>query len=399
MEALESCLDQTRAPRAILLVDDTTHAAGQEAVRAASRLDERIQVIRNSGRGLVDALNTGLSHTHTPFMARMDADDVSLPSRFQLQEDFLDQHSNLVALGGLVRYVNEQGNELAPIPWTRLGFPLTPTEVVLTLAHTNAVFHPTAMVRTSAIKAVGGYRSSYPHIEDFDLWIRLQGLGDIANLDVSVLLYRRHDDQVGEQHGEVQRHQVTRLQSDIDAGLFRASPRPTTLSPIALVIGGDISSRWATQRVLEISEAAARPVSLHLRPQESWTPEEARSIFIAALRRGIVSPSVNSTQRAWDARDRLWAEGLPDSCPVVEVHLRRGLTEARGPSGWDLLEATGASVTQRDAGAGNSRFRTHQPPGARARVSRILDSLRPPRASLRLFHSPAQWIDQVTLNP
>lgn len=323
-QALQSCLDQTRPPASIVVIDDTTRTSSRGVVGATARLSDAITVVPNRGRGLVDALNTGLALAETPYVARMDADDICVSTRFAQQEDYLDRHAAVVAVGGLVRYVDEAGGALPRIPWTSRGFPLSPESVSIALAHTNGVFHPTAMMRTDALKAVGGYRSTYAHVEDYDLWLRLQALGDIANLDEELLLYRRHGDQIGERHGATQAEQVARLHRDFDGGRWASLPSLCPPALAAVSMSGIIPPHVAASLVLDVARSTPLPLSLFLDPYPAWSPSDVRSVRIAALRRGLTDVTVCHAGEDSPTAQLTWSRRLAESCTTLDMHFNQG---------------------------------------------------------------------------
>lgn len=322
-QALHSCLDQTRPPASIVIIDDTTTASSRGVVGATARLSDAITVVPNRGRGLVDALNTALALVETPYVARMDADDICVSTRFAQQEDYLDRHAAVVAVGGLIRYVDEAGRALPRIPWTSQGFPLSPESVSIALAHTNGVFHPTAMMRTDALKAVGGYRSTYAHVEDYDLWLRLQALGDIANLDEELLFYRRHGDQIGERHAATQAEQVARLHREFDGGRWASptSPHPPALAAVSM--SGIIPPHVTASLVLDLARSTPLPLSLFLDPCPAWNTSDVRSVRIAGLRRGLTDVTVCHAGDDSLAAQLTWSGRLAESCKILDMHFNQ----------------------------------------------------------------------------
>ena len=98
--AIDSILAQTMGDFIFYIVDDgSTDASGDIAARKAAT-DRRIRLIRQSNQGIVASMNRMLGRVETPFVARMDADDISLPDRFALQLAHFDRTPTLGALGG-----------------------------------------------------------------------------------------------------------------------------------------------------------------------------------------------------------------------------------------------------------------------------------------------------------
>lgn len=170
--ALRSVLAERSVALEVLAVDDGS-TDGSAAI-AASLDDPRVRVVPARGRGLVAALETGRRLARAPILARMDADDVSLPGRLAAQHRALMAHPRVAALGsrvkvvgggeGLERYVAWQNGLCSEEEHRRELFVEAP------------LCHPSVVLRASAVEAVGGYRAGdFP--EDYDLWLRLDAAG------------------------------------------------------------------------------------------------------------------------------------------------------------------------------------------------------------------------------
>jgi len=178
--AVESLLAQTQRSWELIAVDDGSRDASADLLSAAATSDDRIRVSATSAqhRGIVAALNLGLSEARAPLVARMDADDCMHRRRLELQKRALDDDPDLFAstcrvqafpswsLGeGMRRYLDWQNSLLEPEDLARERFIESP------------LLHPTAMMRTSELRErLGGWRDAgWP--EDWDLFLRAFELG------------------------------------------------------------------------------------------------------------------------------------------------------------------------------------------------------------------------------
>lgn len=338
-EAVASCLAQTRPPARVLVIDDATTADGHDAIRRVADLDPRVEVVANTGTGLVDALNTGVDLVETPFIARMDADDICLRRRFELQENVLLGDPTVVAVGGLVRYMDENGALLPNIPWVKQGFPVTALQALRSSAYSNPVFHPTAMMRTNALKAVGGYRNRFTHIEDYELWTRLLSMGDIVNVPKDVLHYRRHASQVGEVHGGAQAQMVEQLRADLTDPALARRPAPYIRIERGYVLSGDLKPADAIGLVRELARCAARPVAVLVASSTPLSDDDKRSIRLAASIGGLAYVTVVE-QDALRTGIREWAASLPGAAAVVQVNVEQAGFGAPRPLARRLVHAT-----------------------------------------------------------
>jgi glycosyltransferase involved in cell wall biosynthesis len=199
--ALESILSQTVRELDVLVVDDRSTDGTARACGVYQRRDSRVRLASAKGSGLVDALNQGIEQTAAPLIARMDADDIALPKRLELQREFLHAHSDIAAVGTQVRFIGENGRPTGKTS----TLPVCPAQVGRILLKFCCIRHPTVMMRRSAVEKAGGYRNQAPYAEDLDLWLRVAENGKLANLDEVLLEYRQHPAQISEQRAWTQR--------------------------------------------------------------------------------------------------------------------------------------------------------------------------------------------------
>lgn len=188
-EALESVLNQTLPPDEVVIVEDGPIGEGLESVvkKASRRLKERLKVVKlKTNRGLGVALQEGLLACTYPIVARMDADDIALPERFEKECRYLDEHPDTDLVGGWIAEFSESPEKIDAIR----KVPTTHSEILAFSRFRNPMNHMTVMFRKDAVLDVGGYRS-FPGFEDYHLWVRMLKSGKrMANLD-EVLVYAR----------------------------------------------------------------------------------------------------------------------------------------------------------------------------------------------------------------
>jgi glycosyltransferase involved in cell wall biosynthesis len=183
--ALASLRAQTFADFELLVIDDGSRDATLSIASRHAAEDPRVKVLHNPGKGLVDALNFGLNKARAEIVARMDADDIALPTRFERQLEHWAGEPGLLALGTATVRIDGNGTRFETIvPPTR------PQAVAEALMRVNVVAHPSVIMDRSAVLAAGGYRPAYLLAEDYDLWLRLAEKGPLANLPEPLLEYR-----------------------------------------------------------------------------------------------------------------------------------------------------------------------------------------------------------------
>ena len=191
-DAIESILRQSFENFEFLIIDDGSTDQTARIVRRYAKTDGRIQVISQPNSGIVSALNYGISLARGHYIARMDGDDISDHRRFELQLAYLESHPSVVALGTAYTFIDERSDaiEARPVPQTVLRTKLYGPD-----PSSAWLCHPSTMMRTSTLRAVGGYRY-YRHAEDADLWIRLEEYGELRNLTENLFQWRRHSRRV-----------------------------------------------------------------------------------------------------------------------------------------------------------------------------------------------------------
>lgn len=203
-EAVASILSQTFQTFELLIVDDGSTDRSLTILQQFANHDPRIRLISRTNTGHVVALNEMLALAQGELIARMDADDVALPDRFQQQVEFLHHHPEVVCVGGAHDIIDAKGRLLTTLP-----LPETNEDIQRSaLAGHGSICHPCAMIRKSALIAIGGYDETLIPAEDLDLWLRLGEIGQLANLREPVLRYRLHTQSVSEQRYVHQRQKA-----------------------------------------------------------------------------------------------------------------------------------------------------------------------------------------------
>lgn len=186
--AVRSILNQTFTDFELICVDDGSTDDSTRILDDFARADLRVKVLSRPNTGQVQALNDGLRLVRGEYLARMDADDISTPTRIEEQVRFLDAHPNVLCVGSCALVIDPDDD---PINVFRV--PLTHQEIECRHARQGlggGILHPVATMRTSAIRQLGGYRREYSLAEDLDLWLRMAEIGQLANLESLHLQYR-----------------------------------------------------------------------------------------------------------------------------------------------------------------------------------------------------------------
>lgn len=187
-EALDSLYNQSFQDFEIILCDDGSIDNTYEVAKNNSLKYSDVIVLRNEGnKGLNFTLNKCLERSSGEYIARMDGDDISLPSRFEKEVHFLDEHPEYSIVSCPMIYFDDEGE-------FRRG--KAKGEPSINVFNSGSPFcHAPCMVRRSAFIDVEGYTVD-PHLiryEDYDLWVKLYSKG-YRGYNLEECLYAMRDD-------------------------------------------------------------------------------------------------------------------------------------------------------------------------------------------------------------
>ncbi|OIV39333.1 hypothetical protein BIV57_00345 [Mangrovactinospora gilvigrisea] len=187
-EALDGIATQTLAMELIVVDDGSSDDSAQVARRAGAT------VVATPHLGVAAAINLGVTHASGRYIARHDADDVSTPTRLQEQFRFLEDNPAISAVGITSVVIDEDSDAIGrPADgWPHAHHPCTPEEISAMLPGRNPMIGGSVMLRRDALERVGGYRPAFRYASDYDLWLRLDEVGELANLPGGQYRLRRH---------------------------------------------------------------------------------------------------------------------------------------------------------------------------------------------------------------
>lgn len=365
--AIASIQSQDLADIEIIAVDDGSADGSSAVVKAAVASDPRVRLVDTGHRGLPGALNEGCRLARGRYLARMDADDISMPSRLSRQVAAMDANPALVVVGGAVDLIDEQDRTVGEI-W----YAGSDAAARAVLAMGGAPFcHPAATIRRTAFEAAGGYRAQCQLSEDLDLWLRLAGAGTLLNLDAKVLQYRLHPASASFDRIRIQ------IASRYRALLLNDAGRTDEQRRNAL----DISDAWTLIRSWTAPGSAAG----HLAASTSWYVEwavtagydETIGALIGTIA-GLAPSPEDQTSIAW----HLW-----QSATVAALAAGRGDAAAAHLSrGEALLRATGLIETEQPALQSLLALR-------RSSLTCEVTTTAPPQARDGGYLDVVQWLD------
>ena len=190
-EAIDSIIAQTYTDWELIMCDDASTDDGRTLALAKhyETLHENIHVIQNEKNlGLAATLNHCLEYAHSEFIARMDGDDLSLPTRFEEQVAFLDEHPEYALVSGQMINFDENGE------WGVQGNVECPTK--LDFVYRSPFCHAPVMMRREALNSVGNYtvRPDLRRGQDYYLWHKFYVAG-YKGYNFQHPIYKMRDDQ------------------------------------------------------------------------------------------------------------------------------------------------------------------------------------------------------------
>jgi glycosyltransferase involved in cell wall biosynthesis len=188
-EAIESILAQTFRDFEFLIIDDGSTDRSLSILKRYAERDPRIDLVSRPNTGYLTALNEMLAMARGEFIARIDADDVALPERFEVQVAYLREHPEIVCLGSMVQCIDEAGRFLFEGHDFAMDHEAIQEEA---LRGCTPLAHCSMMMRREAVLAVNGYDPAFYLVEDLDLQLRLGERGKLVNLPQILQKYRWH---------------------------------------------------------------------------------------------------------------------------------------------------------------------------------------------------------------
>lgn len=183
--ALDSILCQTMPDFEVVVIDDASSDGTWSVLQDYATRDDRIKPFQNERNlHVAGTLNRAIGLATGHYLARLDADDVALPDRLERQFRFMEANPSVVVCGAAMDVCDEDLNVL-----TQRFYYQTDEAIRAKLFRFSPFCHPGVMMRTEAVRRVGGYADLSP-AEDYDLFLRLGKVGSFANLPDVLTRYR-----------------------------------------------------------------------------------------------------------------------------------------------------------------------------------------------------------------
>ena len=298
-EAVSSVLSQTLSDLELILIDDCSTDNTLEIATRYQALDDRVSIISlplNSGPAT--ARNAGIRAARGEWLGILDSDDVAMPSRFEEQMGLAKNGQDLVIIGSSSIFIDRKGHTIKEHKYP------TDHEVLVKKLYSQQAFppHSSMVYRKDVVKKLTGFNSRFTSSEDYDLWLRLSEIGEMASIDKPLVKIRKHGQNISHSEGGNLQGRFGIIATSCHFLRIHGSPDPSTSS--------DESTwqefiAWVDRRMVEVGAFERR---------KAWS--DARTEYFSTANRltGALSFG-NSLLRSGHASALAWEKLFGSSLP------------------------------------------------------------------------------------
>lgn len=207
-ETIDSILCQTYSDFELVIINDGSSDKSEQIIGQYS--DKRIRYYKNEqNKGLIYTLNRGLDLCNGEYIARIDADDIMLPTRLEKQTNYMDTHPHIIASGSSTIRFDGIHKEKIYTP------PLTHKEIQHKILLGSPIPHPSAIIRKEILKRNHiQFKADYLFAEDYKFWCDLMQYGELANLKEPLIRYRLSSTQISQKYRQQQMVTVAKIKRE-----------------------------------------------------------------------------------------------------------------------------------------------------------------------------------------
>ena len=188
-ESIESILNQTFSDFELLILNDKSTDKSLEIIKKFQLQDNRIIIIdKAQNTGPANLRNEGINAAKGNFIALMDADDISLPTRFEKQIAVLKNNPEIGVCGTWFTFFGSEKNKI-------IKHSINSDAIKVSFLHSCNIGNPTVMFKKEVLGDLK-FDNDYVPVEDYDLWSRLLAKTSFYNIPESLLNYRQHNNNI-----------------------------------------------------------------------------------------------------------------------------------------------------------------------------------------------------------
>lgn len=204
-EAIDSILNQTYTNFEFVILNDGSTDKSEEIIKSFN--DPRIRLENNERNiGLIASLNRGLTLCKGKYIARMDQDDISLPTRLEKQISWLEGHPEYGLIGC---WFEDFGDQIEP---KIVRYSSDDTHIRIRHLYQTHISHPTAVLRTEIIrKHQLTFDPDFVHGEDYNFWVTLSSYALLSNYEEVLVRKRDHPRSITNQFASTMHATCTRV--------------------------------------------------------------------------------------------------------------------------------------------------------------------------------------------
>lgn len=191
-DSIESILNQTFEDFEYIIIDDGSFDASRDIIARYAVNDQRIKPLYYEHQGLTRSLNRGIREARGAYIARMDADDISLPERLEKEHAYLMQHPDIAVVSCFAYVIDDCGRTVG----THCP-PLSTEDIRKRSFFSGQICHPSVMFRADVVRMLGGYNEAFRYAQDYELWLRLMQKHAVATIPEFLFSWRKSAQGIG----------------------------------------------------------------------------------------------------------------------------------------------------------------------------------------------------------
>lgn len=265
-EAVTSILEQTFRDFEFIIINDGSTDSTASILKRYERVDPRIQIQHQNNQGVISALNRGCRLARGEYIARMDADDISLPQRFEKQLQYIETHREIGILGTWIERLRSDGSVLGT--WRP---PTNPKVLKWTHFFGVCVWHPTVLMRREIMEKVNFYRTEALFADDRDLWLRASAITEFGNVPEVLFQYKVWEGSVSQRHHQLLKEAQINLMTPFISDYLKIDVTPEA-------VAGLLRSNCKDPRGIRLSAALLQTLYRQFMGRNALSAEERGEI-------------------------------------------------------------------------------------------------------------------------